>query len=231
MFDATRITTIILAAAAGLAGALPAASQTAQDRAVRILTPPPGGTPPLPAQPEQAAPGPGAPAVALDDDANPAGVSLEIAPGTEIAVGSRMSVKVATRREGYLVLVDVDSAGTLTQVYPNRLSLLSPAGSDDQQNLLKPGRLKVIPEPAGKDAFEFVASPPAGMGMLVAILSDAPVLYVDLPNIPAAMAGQKNAAQYLVSQTRNLKILPAEDDKPIRDPKWSFAVKFYTIRP
>ena len=70
---------------------------------------------------------------------------------------------------------------------------------------------------------------PSGQGLIHGF-SDAPVLYVDLPNVPSAMAGQKNAAQYLVSQTRSLKILPAEDDKPIRDPKWSFAVKFYTIR-
>lgn len=229
-----RVITIMLAALAGPAATLPAVAQTAsQDRAVKIITPPPGGTvpdpAPSPAQPPAAATAP-PPVVAQDEESNPAGLTVEIAPGTEVTVGSRMSVKVATKREGYLVLVDVDSAGTLTQVYPNRLSLLAPAGSDEQQNLLKPGRLKVIPEPTGKDAFEFVASPPTGLGMLVAILSDAPVLYVDLPNVPAAMAGQRGAAQYLVNQTRSLRILPAEDDKPIRDPKWSFAVKFYTIR-
>ncbi|WP_293865857.1 DUF4384 domain-containing protein [uncultured Alsobacter sp.] len=228
MFKTALVTTTLL----GLALCWPAAAQTSPDRAVKIITPPPAGSQPSPpSATEQPTLGSAPPVFTPDDDANPSGVTLEIAPGNEAQVGSRMSVKVATKREGYLVLVDVDAAGTLTQVYPNRLSLVSATAGDEQQNLLKPGRLKIIPEPTGKEAFEFVASPPTGLGMLVAILSDAPVLYVDLPDVPAAMAGQKNAAQYLVSQTRSLKILPAEDDKPIRDPKWSFAVKFYSIRP
>jgi hypothetical protein len=160
---------------------------------------------------------------------NSAGLKLDFASGNDFTVGSKLSFKISTEQPGYLVLVDVDSDGKLTQIYPN---VYSPQGTSDSLetiNLLKPGRTMTVPDPASEASFEFVASPPPGVGMVVAMLSDKPVQVIDLPDVPPAMTGQRAADEYLRNATRSLKILPEGDRGQLQDPKWSFATKFYSI--
>ena len=115
----------------------------------------------------------------------------------------------------------------MTQIYPNNLSLKAP---DQEANFLKGGVTKTIPEPHSNANFQFVTSPPLGVGMVVAILSDKPVQMVDLPDVPAAIAGQAAALDYVRDTTRTLKILPSDDKGTIQEAKWSFATQFYAIR-
>jgi hypothetical protein len=160
---------------------------------------------------------------------NSAGLKLEFAAGNDFSVGSKLTFKISTEQPGYLVLVDVDSEGKLTQIYPN---VYSPQGATDSLatiNLLKPGRTMTVPDPTSEASFEFVASPPRGVGMVVAMLSDKPVQVIDLPDVPPGMTGQRAADEYLRSATRSLKILPDGDTGQLQDPKWSFATKFYSI--
>jgi hypothetical protein len=48
---------------------------------------------------------------------NPAGLTLEIAPGPIVATGAQVWFKVSAKKPGYLVLVDIDASGTLRQIY------------------------------------------------------------------------------------------------------------------
>jgi len=160
---------------------------------------------------------------------NSAGLKLDFAAGNDFSVGSKLTFKISTEQPGYLVLVDVDSEGKLTQIYPNVYSPQATTDSLATINLLKPGQTMTVPDPTSEASFEFVASPPRGVGMVVAMLSDKPVQVIDLPDVPANMTGQHAADEYLRSATRSLKILPDGDSGQLQDPKWSFATKFYSI--
>ena len=208
-----------------------AAQEAIRNRAVRIIDEAPASTPPG-QQPVQPAP-PMKPPVLTEADQradNPAGIKIEIAPGEEVQVGATMAVRITTDKPGYLVVVDVDSSGKLTQIFPNTISLADPRGAAENANLLARGKPRLIPDPKDKLNFQFVAAPPLGVGMVVAILSDKPVQMIDLPDVPASMAGQLPALEYVRETTRNLKILPSRDGGQIQDAKWSFATKFYVIK-
>jgi hypothetical protein len=159
---------------------------------------------------------------------NSAGLKIEFAGGNDFSVGSKLSFRITTEQPGYLVLVDVDSDGKLTEIYPNVYSPQGPTDSLETTNLLKPGHTMIVPDPTSHAGFEFVASPPRGAGMVVAMLSDKPAQVIDLPDVPRGMT-KRAAEEYLRNGTRSLKILPDSDGGQMRDPKWSFATKFYSI--
>jgi hypothetical protein len=162
---------------------------------------------------------------------NSAGVVVEILPRTELQVGEKIALRVATRKQGYLVLVDVDSSGKLTQIYPNRRSLMTAQDGQETANLIKPGRPITIPQVGNPFAgFEFVAAPPTGVAMVVAILSDRPVQMLDLPDIPPGIVGQGAAINYLTDWTRNLRIARTDASGRLEEADWSFDAKIYVIR-
>lgn len=209
-----------------------AACATAQtsddDRGVRILDQP---STDVPDQPKATPP------MGMDLDVrktpikaeNLAGLALDIVPGQELKLGARVTIRVATKKPGYLILVDVDATGKITQIFPNRFAVMKLA-SQETLNLIKPGRPMMIPDSKNAiSGFEFVASPPAGVAMLVAILSDRPVQMIDLPDLPPPMEGQA-AFDRLYEVARNLKIPSQDDSGTLQDPKWSFDAKLYIIK-
>jgi len=181
---------------------------------------PDGGTP--------AQPGTGLPTVSTKA-ANAAGLSLEMTPGSDIAIGTKVSFRISTRKEGYLVLLDVDASGKLTQIYPNPMSLMTASVGRQNSNLVKPGKPVLIPNPTDATGFEFVAAPPQGTAMVVALLGDRPVQVIDLPDIPGNLLGQTDALGYLSSLAQELRI-PSGDSGPMQSIKWSLDAKFYSIR-
>ena len=159
---------------------------------------------------------------------NAAGLDLAILPDVELASGSTVTFRIATKKPGYLILVDVDAAGKLTQIYPNRHSLQT-RESRESLNLIKPGPAISIPRQGDPYAgFEFVASPPAGIAMIVAILSDRPVHLVDLPDIAPPQSGQA-AFDQLFDVARQLRISREDDAGVLQEPKWSFDAKLYVV--
>jgi hypothetical protein len=206
-------------------------------RSVRIIDEKsfPAAAPAAPA-PGFATPAPGAPdpqtfEIGKADlkAANDAGLSIDILPGQQLKAGTRISFKIATKRPGYLLLVDVDATGKLTQIYPNQRSLLG-VNARQASNRIRPGHTVTIPDPRDPLAgFEYVAEPPNGVAMVVAILSDKPVQLIDLPDVPAQMAGQQAALKYLTDFARTLKIAD-NDSNALEDTKWSFDAKLYVIR-
>jgi hypothetical protein len=161
---------------------------------------------------------------------NSAGVSVDVLPRRDVQLGQRMAFRISTKQAGYLVLVDVDSEGKLIQIYPNMLTFADLKGIDANVNFLTPKNSVTVPDTVAKVNFEFVASPPLGVGMIVAILSDKPLQIVDLPDVPAALAGQSGAADFVRENARSLKVVSAEEGGQIKEPKWSIAAAFYGIR-
>jgi hypothetical protein len=162
--------------------------------------------------------------------ANPAELSVEIVPGQEFAVGSRVSFQISTKKAGYLILLDVDAAGKLTQIYPNPSSLMLTSANQQHANYVKPGKPIQIPNPAEARSFEFVAAPPFGTAMVVAFLSDRPVQMVNLPDVPVSMTGQASALTFLTKLAGDLRIPESGEAGRLEAPHWSFDAKFYAIR-
>ncbi len=163
---------------------------------------------------------------------NAAGVTIDILPANQFAIGAKVSFKVTTKKPGYLILVDVDGAGKVTQRYPNLYSMAIPAGASENANLVEPGKTVSVPNPANPFAhFEYIAEPPPGQGMIVALLSPKPVHVVDLPDVPQDIVGAKAAVDFLVDAARSLRIAGRDANAPLADPQWSFAIKSYSIIP
>jgi hypothetical protein len=162
---------------------------------------------------------------------NSAGLAMQILPGPNIAAGSQVSFQVSSKKAGYLILVDVEATGKLVQIYPNPMSLMIPGGARVSSNFLRPGKIFRIPDRENLySGFEFVASPPAGTALVVAILSDRPVQMVDLPDVPVSLAGRASAVDYLTKLASELRIPDAHGSGRLEEPHWSFDAKFYAIR-
>ena len=206
-------------------------------------SPPPGAAPApapsngvadLPPRPSPAEPAPTAASLeALSQSVkvtNPAALAVEILPGPDIALDSKVSFRITTKKTGYLILVDVDPTGKLTQIYPNPMSLMATGGRENS-NLIRAGESIQLPNP--KDpatGFEFVASPPLGTAMVVAFLSDRPVQMIDLPDLPSAFVGSASAADHLSELAGELRIADPEGKDVLQEAHWSMDVKFYAIR-
>jgi hypothetical protein len=159
---------------------------------------------------------------------NPAGVSLDLIPGLEVPAGSKIGFRIATKKAGYLILLDVDASGRLTQIFPNPTAATH--GLRDATNLVNPRRPLTIPQLGTPYAgFQFVADPPAGIAMVVALLSDKPVQVVDLPDTPPPAFAPGDTLKYVRDQARTLKVANPEGGR-LDQPNWSIDGKFYLIR-
>jgi hypothetical protein len=161
---------------------------------------------------------------------NSAELSVELLPGLDVAVGARVSFRVTAKKPGYVVLVDVDASGKLTQIYPHPNALAGTRPTRPNANYVQPGKPLQIPA-SGNDysGVEYVASLPSGVAMIVAILSDRPVQILDLPDVPSPIAGQAEALAYLTKFASELRI-PGANGGRLQEARWSFDAKFYAIR-
>jgi hypothetical protein len=205
------------------------ATQSSQTRPPRSVTILPGAPEAL-----QATPAPTISAVRLEllnstvKIDNAAGVSLDLIPNLEVMAGSKIGFRISTKKQGYLILLDVDASGKLTQIFPNTATVTR--GLRDAPNLVRPGRPLTIPQFGTPYAgFEFVADPPAGVAMVVALLSDKPVQVVDLPDAPPPAFAPGDTLKYVRDKTRTLKV-PSQDGNQLEQPNWSFDGKFYLIK-
>jgi len=160
---------------------------------------------------------------------NDAGVAVDVLPGTSVAIGDKVAMRVSAKKSGYLILVDIDASGKLTQLYPNKRSMGLKPTAKSGDNRLDPARPVVVPDARNPyTGFEYVVEGPAGVGMVVAILSDKPIEVLDLPDVPTPLVGQRAAFNYVYDLARSLRIVG--DDEAGGQGKWSFDSKFYRIR-
>ncbi|MGO8120068.1 trypsin-like serine protease [Rhizobium ruizarguesonis] len=160
---------------------------------------------------------------------NEAGVAVDVLPGTAVSIGDKVAMRVSTKKSGYLILVDIDASGKLTQLFPNKRSMGLKPSARSGDNRLDPARPVVVPDARNPyTGFEYVVEGPAGVGMVVAILSDKPIEVLDLPDVPTPLVGQRAAFNYVYDLARSLRIVG--DDETGAQGKWSFDSKFYRVR-
>lgn len=159
---------------------------------------------------------------------NQAELSVQMLPGQTVTVGSYVSFKITSKKPGYIVLVDVDVRGHLTQIYPNTAALARTNRTNG--NLIKPGNPLTVPLPTDPYAgVRYLVSPPNGQAMVVGILSAAPVQILDLPDVPAEILGKPDMmVAYLYKRVRELRV--PDEDNQLRETKWSFDARPYTIQ-
>lgn len=170
-------------------------------------------------------------AAALSHD-NAAGLSVEILGGTALKVGQEIAFKVRAEKPGYLVLLDQMPDGTITQIYPNARSLKGLPGAPPRSHLLAAGRHLTVPDRANPyEGFAYGVDPPHGEGQIIAILSEAPMVDVPIPDLPRLLGGVAQSVAFaskLASGLRKIEVVGAE---PPRERNWSVAIVPYRIEP
>ena len=164
---------------------------------------------------------------ALANIPNTAGVSLRMSPGQSVGVGTKVSFRVTTRKPGYLLLVDIDANGNMSQIFPSPEMIVQ--SQEAATNLIKPGEELLIPNSAAKQrGFDYVITPPAGEATIVAILSDRRVQIIDLPD---KLQKPQSAAETISSLTRWTSELRVPDPGTgkLQPSNWSFDIKQYSI--
>lgn len=159
---------------------------------------------------------------------NAASVSLQMTPDKTVGVGGKVSFRVTARKAGFVVLVDVDAAGRMTQIFPTP-ELLAQSGEKDI-NFVRPGEELQIPTPAARQrGFEYVITPPTGAAAMVAIWSERRVQILDLPDMPRRLQSQSDALSYLSAWTSELRV-PDGNSGKLLPSSWSFDIKAYSIQ-
>ena len=159
--------------------------------------------------------------------ANPAELSLEMIPGQTVSVGSRVSFRITSKKAGYLVLVDVDATGHLSQIYPNTAAVVRTSRTNG--NYIKPGGSLNVPVPTDPyGSVQYVVTPPTGEAMIVAILSAVPVQILDLPDVTPDFKDRSEILPYLSKWMNELRI--PDNGTELREAKWSLNAKSYIIQ-
>jgi hypothetical protein len=155
-------------------------------------------------------------------------VTLKMIADKSVGVGSKVSFKVTARKRGYLLLVDVDATGKMSQIFPSP-ELLAQAG-ETEINLITPGVEVTIPSPAETEqGFQYVITPPTGVAAVVAILSEKRVQILDLPDLPQKLDTEADAIDYLTKWTNELRI-PDVGNGSLQRSNWWFDIKSYAIK-
>jgi len=187
---------------------------------VAIVDPTP--TPPKPVEPVTSTLG-------LEDLFLPASsqeITLAMLPGTELSVGDSVSFVINTRRDGQIILFDLNPKGELFQIFP---SPLSPDGAE----ILPDARKLIVPSALSRNGrpLRIRVTEPAGSGRLLALLVEDPLLdvaqmlpqHANLDPIPDAEAHLVELATALNRSTM--------DAGGARAARWHSAILEYDIAP
>ena len=159
---------------------------------------------------------------------NTANVSLQMSPDQSVGVGTKISFRVKTKKPGYLMLVDIDANGRMSQIFPSPEMIVQ--SQEAAANFIKPGEELLIPNSAAKQrGFEYVITPPLGEAAVVAILSDRRVQILDLPDNTQKQRTEAETINDLTGWTDELRIPDPATGKLLRG-NWSFDIKRYSIR-
>ena len=113
-------------------------------------------------------------------------------------MGSPLDIVVESDRSGHLVLIDINAAGEMTQIFPNELSLGSGVSG-----VVRAGEALRLPgDGAG---FRFKATPPAGAGVLLAVVSEEGPQIRNLVSRHKDLAVVARPSAYLVEMDEALR--------------------------
>lgn len=165
-------------------------------------------------------------------DNNPGGIAIELDSGDDVKIGAKVAFRVTAKKPGYVTLIDKGPDDTMTVIYPNEFSLRTPGGGKASGQIV-PGQTLTVPDKRNPYAgFEYVIDPPAGEGMLVAILSDAPLTADDLKGGPKAFKSRADSRAFIMRIAGKLRgsIKSRADGSPEK-PDYSITFHPYTISP
>jgi hypothetical protein len=159
---------------------------------------------------------------------NTANVSLQMSPDRSVSVGTKISFRVTTKKAGYLLLIDIDADGKMTQIFPSPEMIAQ--SQEAATNFVRPGEELLIPNSAAKKhGFEYVMTPPLGEAAVVAILSERRVQILDLPDNAQKRRTEAETISYLTGWTNELRI-PDPGTGKLQPSNWSFDIKQYSIK-
>jgi secreted trypsin-like serine protease len=159
---------------------------------------------------------------------NVAGVAVAFDEGDDVKVGDRVSYRITTRKPGYLMIFDAAPDGRLSQIFPNARSIRSPTGSPLDAARLQPEQPLLIPDYRNPyRGFDVRIAGPRGKGLIVAVLSDAPVRSLDVPEAPMTFASPEEA---IAAIARLGGELTHRLGSPAQRPQWSVDVHEYRIQ-
>ncbi|MFS8036544.1 trypsin-like serine protease [Xanthobacter sp. AM11] len=139
--------------------------------------------------------------------ANTAGLAVDFVPG------NGRTLRVSTRRAGYLIVLAVSADGRVQQVYPDMASLERLRRPARELNLLSPAGGLDLPLPAG-----------TGGALVVAVLADRPVQALDLPERAGDGTDALGALVHLHDDIRALAVPDPATGRPA-EVVWSFATR------
>jgi hypothetical protein len=158
---------------------------------------------------------------------NIAGVSLQMSLGQSVSVGTKISFRVRTKKPGYLLLIDIDANGNMSQIFPSPEMIVQ--SQNAASNFIKPGEELLIPNSeARKRGFDYVITPPTGEAAVVAILSERRVQILDLPDTQKPRT-EAETISYLTEWTSGLRV-PDSGTGKLQPSNWSFDIKPYSIK-
>jgi secreted trypsin-like serine protease len=163
-------------------------------------------------------------------EGNSAGLEVTFVNGTRLKLGQKVRLRVTTQEPGYLVLLDFAPDGSVTQVYPNDMSMRTASGRRPDANRIQPGRPLLVPDPANAyEGFAITAEAPAGDGRLAAVLSDRPMRWLKVPEKPRSFDSRAESLGFVAELgaaiSRDLSL-----EGPDR-PRMSSTTTPYTIVP
>ena len=159
---------------------------------------------------------------------NAANVSLQMFPDQTAGVGTKISFRVTAKKPGYVMLIDIDANGRMSQIFPS--PELIAQSEEAAMNFIKPGEEMQLPNAvAKKRGFEYVTTPPVGATAVVAILSDRKVQILDLPDSSQKTRTEAETLSFLTEWTNQLRVPDPETGKLLQS-NWSFDIKRYRIQ-
>jgi len=159
---------------------------------------------------------------------NTAGLSIEMSPDQTARIGTKVAFRVTSKKSGYLMLIDIDAVGRMSQIFPS--PELIAQSEEAAMNFIKPGEEMRLPNSvAKKRGFEYVATPPVGAATIVAVLSDRRVQLLDLPDTSQKTRTEAETLNFLTEWTRQLRV-PDPATGKLQQSNWSFDIKRYLIQ-
>jgi hypothetical protein len=154
---------------------------------------------------------------------NQARLSITILPGSNVRMGDKMKFRFSSDRGGYLIVLDINANGELTQLFPNLYADKSAKG-----NRVKAGGAITIPD--AYYGFEFTATAPAGVGTLIALLTEDPISVQDLFDANKSLEVISDAKLYMSKLAQRLR-MPWSSQNKNRTMEWSMTSAEYFIQP
>lgn len=162
-------------------------------------------------------------AVSLLSHDNEAGLLISILPRPSVRLGDNIKFRITSDRTGYLLVLDFNAKGGLTLLYPNAYS-----DKHDKSNKVEVGKPITIPD--AYYGFQFTAEEPAGLGTLIALVTEDPIALQDLLDGNKDLEVISDAKLYMSQLAQRLR-KPWSTRTKNRTMEWSMTSSEYFIQP